>query len=1258
VRLHGPGPLASGAGEIAVAKLAPTRPLDPTCAGDSVQEASLEQTRTSPTLDQAPKPIRCHAHSAAVDASGFSRSFDSQFYRAMARIALQVADALDYAHQQGVLHRDIKPSNVLLDVAGHVWVTDFGLAKLEGSDGPTRTGDIVGTVRYMAPERFDGWSDRRSDVYSLGATLYELLTLRPLFGSSTEFKLIEKVLHTSPEQPRKLDAGIPRDLETIVLKATAKEPADRYASAGALGEDLRRFLEERPIQARRSTTLEKSWRWCRRNPVLAVAILTTSVAVVSQAVVATVMAWKFREQRDMVSQSESQERAARIEARTQLFQAHHDRARAQRLSRQAGQRFESLSALSMAADIAQELNLPPQRLDQLRDLAIACLALPDLRPVPGGRVIPRPAGLEHFAFNAGFTRYALRFKDGTILVRQLADDQEIARFRARGDREIFMFGFSPDGRYLASTHFPDGALSVWDVDRRVSAIDDPGRIGEGHAARFSPDSRQLALIRDDAELLVYDLEKRLPRLRVRGPRQPRYVAFRPDGGRIAALYGEGASTCQILDAGTGRLVFSFPVSTAVDSVAWSPDGTSLATASGRTITLWDAATGVRRATLDGHGGAGVFAGFHPAGTLLASNAWEQRMRLWDPVLGSTWLSEPGGSGLDIQFSQDGRTLLARWDAITPYEVDPALEYPTFAHTATEQVRYNTPAIRHDGRILAVGTNLGVGLWDLAHGLELGFLKIGQAAHLLFTSSGDLITGGAAGVRLWPIQLDAGASEFRIGPPQLVPLPRGLERIAGDRTGQVLALADLDTAHVCTPDRVFQIRSLSQVRSVAVSPNGSWLATGSHGRNGAQVWRVTDAVEVANLPIEGLVETQFSPDGRWLMTDNPPCRIWDVGTWQEVLEIGGAGRCFSPDGRIIVVEDSDKVLRLVSVETGRTLARLESPDLCHAERAVFSPDGSRLVLSTNDRPAVHVWDLRAIRRQLSTLLLDWNADDYPSDDPARSTVARLPSLLVDYGALTDHLELFNVPSEVLVDRYTARLKSTPDDADASDLLAHALGMLGRLPEAADAQTRAIRLRPGDAHLLAHRGAAQFDQRKYDAAIADWEAALGLDPKERLYRVWLAEACTIQAWVLATGVESRDRGDRAVTLARRAVQLTPWDGVCLSTLGVALYRSGHYAEAIGVLERSRERGTPETEACDLFFLAMAHHRLGHADIARAQFSRALDSTQAHPDPYAHTPDERDFFGARRSGQLASFRAEADAHLSGLAGDLPADAFTTPR
>jgi serine/threonine protein kinase len=213
--------------------------------------------------------------------SVLSRPTESGYYHAVARLAARVAEALAHAHGQGVLHRDIKPSDLLLDVDGQVWITDFGLAKLEGSDGPTRTDDIVGTLRYMAPERFEGWSDPRSDVYGLGMTLYELLTLHPAFESATRARLIDQVIHDPPAAPRKHDPRIPRDLETIVLKAIAKEPAERYATAEAMATDLENFLADRPIVAWRSSLPERAWRWCRRNKAAAGLFGASAVAALA-----------------------------------------------------------------------------------------------------------------------------------------------------------------------------------------------------------------------------------------------------------------------------------------------------------------------------------------------------------------------------------------------------------------------------------------------------------------------------------------------------------------------------------------------------------------------------------------------------------------------------------------------------------------------------------------------------------------------------------------------------------------------------------------------------------------------------------------------------------------------------------------------------------------------------------------------------------------------------------------------------------------
>src|SRR5262249_27226502 len=192
----------------------------------------------------------------------------ASYYRSVAQIGVQTAAALAYAHGRGIIHRDIKPGNLILDTTGNVWVTDFGLAKT-GDGGMTHTGDILGTIRYMAPERFKGMCDVRADVYALGMTLYELLALKAAYASEDRLKLIELVRQTEPTSPRSIDSRIPLDLETIVMKAIDKDAKRRYQSADEMGEDLQRFVNDEPIKARRIGPVERCGRWCRRNPVVA-----------------------------------------------------------------------------------------------------------------------------------------------------------------------------------------------------------------------------------------------------------------------------------------------------------------------------------------------------------------------------------------------------------------------------------------------------------------------------------------------------------------------------------------------------------------------------------------------------------------------------------------------------------------------------------------------------------------------------------------------------------------------------------------------------------------------------------------------------------------------------------------------------------------------------------------------------------------------------------------------------------------------------
>ncbi len=191
------------------------------------------------------------------------------YFRNVARVGIEVSQALEHAHGHGILHRDIKPSNLLLDADGAVWVTDFGLAKHFDSPDITRTGEVVGTLRYMSPEQLNGNATPNSDIFGLGLTLYEMLTLQPAYPGIDKKRLLEKVAEANPANPRSIDSRIPRDLETIVMKCIHFDPSKRYASATEVKEDLSRFLDGQPIHARRIDVFEKAWKWCCRRPALA-----------------------------------------------------------------------------------------------------------------------------------------------------------------------------------------------------------------------------------------------------------------------------------------------------------------------------------------------------------------------------------------------------------------------------------------------------------------------------------------------------------------------------------------------------------------------------------------------------------------------------------------------------------------------------------------------------------------------------------------------------------------------------------------------------------------------------------------------------------------------------------------------------------------------------------------------------------------------------------------------------------------------------
>jgi serine/threonine protein kinase/Flp pilus assembly protein TadD len=246
------------------------------------------------TPEKAPAPAVAATTEGETPASRPPSTMSTRhraFFLEAARLGRQAAEALEHAHQQGVLHRDVKPSNLIVDGRGHLWVTDFGLARFQGEGSLTATGDLLGTLRYMSPEQAlanRAVVDQRTDVYSLGATLYELLTLQPAFAGSDRQELFRKIAQEEPRRPRAINPAVPRDMETIIVKAMAKDPAARYVTAQELADDLHRFLDDRPILARPPGPLERSARWARRHtaavvvalPLLAIMVLGLTAGII------------------------------------------------------------------------------------------------------------------------------------------------------------------------------------------------------------------------------------------------------------------------------------------------------------------------------------------------------------------------------------------------------------------------------------------------------------------------------------------------------------------------------------------------------------------------------------------------------------------------------------------------------------------------------------------------------------------------------------------------------------------------------------------------------------------------------------------------------------------------------------------------------------------------------------------------------------------------------------------------------------------
>ncbi|WP_166831547.1 serine/threonine-protein kinase [Thalassoroseus pseudoceratinae] len=825
-----------------------------------------------------------------------------------AAIIRDVATGVHAAHQHGVLHRDLKPDNVLIeDETGRALVADFGLAKLAEERGVTLTGVGIGTPQYMSPEQAEDAAGVTvaSDVYSLGATLYHLLAGQPPFTGEL-FEVLRKVKEETPSPPSQVhsngDTEQSKDLDTICLKCLQKEPNQRYPSTAALADDLQRFLEGRPIQARPVSKFERARRWCRRNPGIATLTSVLTLVLLALAIGGPITAAyqaKLKQDESKARENEAAQRrrasGAEILAYFDALQGEIQRKQAVRLAeaeRQERERAERNLYYS-------KIYLATAHLESNRhgQAAVALNSIP----------------FDQRDFEA---HYLSRQAEGTPLTLS-------------GHTSAVSVGFSPGGHRVVSCQY--NAVKVWDVDTGTEILTLRGHTQQITSVEFSPDGRRIVSSSRDiyrvdhvGEIKVWDAATGTEILALGGHSKPvTSVRFSPDGRRIVS--GSEDSTVKVWDAATGTETFTLHGHVHfVNSVGFSPNGRRIVSGSeDNTVKIWDADTGTETLTLHGHAKPVTSVVFSPDGRWIVSGSEDNIVKIWDADTGTETLTLHGHAKpvTSVGFSPDGRRIVSGsedntvkvWDADTGNE----------DHTLRGHNDHVTSVgFSPDGRrIVSGGDDNTVKVWDAATGTEMLTLR----GHTHFVNS-------------------------------VAFSPNGRRILSGsyDHTVKVWDAA--------TGNETLTLRGhIGEVHSVGFSPDGRRIVSGSADRT-VRIWDVDTGTETLTLRGHtSFVESVgFSPDGRRIVSGSgdDTVRTWDAATGTETLTLRGhTSRVlsvgFSPDGRRIVSGSADNTVKVWDAATGTETLTLRG----HTSRVLsvgFSPDGRRIVSGSADK-AVKVWD---------------------------------------------------------------------------------------------------------------------------------------------------------------------------------------------------------------------------------------------------------------------------------------------------------------
>jgi WD40 repeat protein/tetratricopeptide (TPR) repeat protein/tRNA A-37 threonylcarbamoyl transferase component Bud32 len=1154
--------------------------------------------------------------------------------RAAAELVETLARAVHYAHQKGIAHRDLKPANVLLQRAEGSGplraalpkITDFGLAKqLDALESQTPSGIAVGTPNYMAPEQATGKPAEvgpACDVYALGAILYELLTGRPPFVGATALDTLEQVRSQEPVSPSRLQPKVPRDLVTICLKCLEKPAHKRYASAEALADDLRRFLEQRPILARPTGLVERAAKWARRRPAVA-ALLAVVVLVGALGVAGIVWQWRRAE-------------AGRHEAEMARDEADRARRLAQDERNQAVRnlyvRLISLAQqewLAYRPSRAEELldecqaDLRGWEWDYLKGLCQADLVTCRGHTAPVTRVAFSPDG-RRLASASGTWGTA---EPGEVKVWDAATGRELRTFRGH-TAPVMSVAFSPDGRRLASGSASWGntlgEVKVWDADTGDVFRTLPRSVGNVFCVAFSPEGTRLATAGADRKVRLWEVETGKEIYTLGGHDQDVFsVAFSRDGRCLASAGRDGEA--RVWDLSTGHELYAQLVGPAdIRGVTFSPDGLQIATASwDTTVKLWDATTGQELRSCNGHSRAVLSVAFAPDSQRLASADQGGSVKVWNARNGKELLTLRGHTGpvAGVAFNHDGRRLA------------------TAASDHTVKVWDMT---------LGQGPRTLPHMRGLIHGLVLG--PDGQPV----ASAGERrLPGGAMGVWIWSTA--SGAEPRR--------LPGHTGRINGMAfrpDGRRLASANDDkTVKVWDVPAARLVLTLhghdDAVTAVAFAPDGR-LASASRDRT-VKVWDADDGHELFALKghAGAVTAVAFDPQGRHLASAGADgaVKVWDTDARRELVTLGGpsdevSALAFSPDGRLLASAGKDQriyVWDLVTASGDGAVAPL--PTLrghTGAVRALaFSPDGQRLASGSADE-AVTLWILKTGQEALTLRGHTGTVNRLAFSKDGR----RLASASYE-------IKVWEAP-ELTPEARAARVREAAErtpawhrhEAERCAADRYWFGAFFHLD-------RAIKLRPNEALPYVDRGSAHAELEEWDHAAADYQRAVDLgitdwttghplallrlhQKDEKGYREACsrllqstgptedAESANEVAWTCCLAPGAVPDTARVVRLAEQAVADTPGDPVCLNTLGAALYRADRFNEAVGRLEEAvrahGQGGNPE----DLLVLALAYHRLGNAEEAHRWLKKAVrwldekTAAQKSPDAVAPLPWDR--------------------------------------